>query len=208
MLQIVLPLALVPSSIAVSVLSVSMGLVSLPVTVVLVTIDMVEDSLTVCFVVLPVTFVSGSIWPCLGTHSVSHVVLPLSLVSGFVLKLVLGPLIAVSKIFFFTLLADSVPVLFGVGHAKVVLVSKASKIVSSNGRGLIGAHALRHLTVLLVIPHLVLLLELIVLVSVVLRLRVLATELILSNVLVNLREGISYLPPNSITPGPGLKLDN
>lgn len=75
----------------------------------------------------PAFFVYGSVWKYLGTHPMSHVVLLMFI--ALVLKLILRPIITFSEIFLFALLAESVTVVFEVGHSKDVLVSKAAKKV-------------------------------------------------------------------------------
>ena len=109
-LKVIFPVALVGSSIAVGVLSVSMSFISLPLSFVLVTVHMPKDSLAVCFVVLPVPLVLGSIWPDLYAISMSDVAFPLTLVPSTVLEDELSALLTVFKVIWFALLTLVIPI--------------------------------------------------------------------------------------------------
>jgi hypothetical protein len=88
-LQIILPVAFILSSIDVGIYSVPVGLIVLPLTVKDVTVDMPELPLTMSLVVDPFAFIACTVWPHLDAVAVAHVSLPLAFIDGPILEPVL-----------------------------------------------------------------------------------------------------------------------
>jgi hypothetical protein len=86
MLQVVLPLALIASTVDMDVDSVAVGFVVDPVSFVDITIYVNELSLPMCSVVLPVSFVARPIWPYLFAKAISKAAYPLPLVGSACFK--------------------------------------------------------------------------------------------------------------------------
>lgn len=110
-----------------SVLSISVRLVSLPRSLILVSIDMQEYSLAMGLIVLPVAFVLCPIWPNLHSKSVSDIVLPLTLVPGSIFKDEFISLLAIVEIFLLALLRLFVPIFF-VLEVNVLVISNTTKV--------------------------------------------------------------------------------
>jgi hypothetical protein len=93
MLQIILPVSLVLRSIDMRVDPVTVGLIVLPLAIEDVSVDMPKLSLAMSLVVLPLTFVAGSIGPDLDSAPMPDCPPPLTLVHSSVFKAVLIPVL-------------------------------------------------------------------------------------------------------------------
>ena len=97
-----------------------MGFVTLPLTLILVSVDVPEGTNAVGLVVLPGALVLGSIGPDLGAETMSHLALPFAFVLGTVIKDILVALFTILKIIRFRILRRSIPSLFFLGFNKVI----------------------------------------------------------------------------------------
>ena len=107
MLQIILPVALILCTIRVGINSVTVCLIVTPLALILVAVHVPERPLTMCLVIPPVAFVSGAILPDLFAPAVSVLALPLPSVFRTIFENVLWPLFNAFKIIDVCVLAVS-----------------------------------------------------------------------------------------------------
>ena len=85
-MQIVSPVALILSTIDMRIDTITVGFVFLPFAFVYVTICMPEFALSIGLVSAPISFILGSIGPDLDTWAVAHTILKIAFVHGTVFK--------------------------------------------------------------------------------------------------------------------------
>ena len=119
MLQIVLPLSFISSSVDVYVDTVAIGLIIDPIALVDVSVDVNELAVPVCPVVAPLTFVSGTIRPNLNSVAIAETPNPLTLICRTSFECVYRPFLTLS-LWVVLLLRHS---LLGFLHCEVFAVS-------------------------------------------------------------------------------------